>query len=131
MSVYKFIDNDHSEHQTNIKGIDFENDWLRIWPDGLIEVEPHYAWNGCSPKFNLLDFTLGTPDGKLDLNTGKPLTYYASKVHDVLYQFKGLHGVKRKEADDLFLKMLQDSGFMWAKVYYGFVRAFGWMLGKW
>lgn len=131
MSTYKFIDEDSSIHQSSINGIQFKNEWLKITPDGVITISSHYAWNGCSPKVNFLDITWGTPDGRLNLSTSKPLTYYASKVHDVLYQFKGEHGVTRSEADELFLEMLKKENFILANVYYAFVRIGGWTLGSW
>jgi len=46
-----------------------------------------YAWNGCSPKFSILDtWIAGTPDGYIDIETGKPKTYTITG-HDALYQY--------------------------------------------
>ena len=53
-----------------------------------------YAWDGCSPKFQILDLIFGTHDGAISENTGKAVTYYASMVHDVLYQFHDEFGEK-------------------------------------
>src|SRR5712691_2897454 len=54
---------------------------------GRITVTQGYAWDGCSPKFCFCDLLFGTPDGVVDTQTGRPKTYYASLVHDALYQF--------------------------------------------
>lgn len=87
-----------------------------------------YAWDGCSPKFLILGLAMGTPDGAVNPKTGKPITYYASMAHDVLYQFrKQLKGtVTRKQADRVFLELLRKDGFELAEVYYRAVRLFGW-----
>src|SRR5436190_2080914 len=60
---------------------------LVIETSGRITVMRGYAWNGCSPKFCVLDILIGTPDGVVHAGTGKPKAYYASLVHDALYQF--------------------------------------------
>jgi len=60
---------------------------LRITKEGEVIVFRNYNWDGNSPKFNVFDlFWLGTPDGIITQN--KPITYYASLIHDVLGQFK-------------------------------------------
>lgn len=63
-----------------------------------------------------------TPDGIIDYMTGKAKAYYASLVHDALYQYSiG----ERKNADDLFYTMLKTARFMPAKIYYLAVKWFG------
>jgi hypothetical protein len=88
-----------------------------------------YAWDGCSPKFQMLDLIFGTPDGAVSENTGKAATYFASMVHDVLYQFheefKGK--ISRKQVDRIFLDEMEKEHFMPARMYYMMVRALGWM----
>lgn len=82
-----------------------------------------YAWDGCSPKFNVFDlFIIGTPDGLIDPKTGKPITYYASLVHDVLLQYQDLHNLSRKEIDGVFLHFLGD--FKLRRLYYLSVRLY-------
>ena len=54
---------------------------------GRITVTREYAWNGCSPKVCIFDLLVGTPDGVVHVRTGRPKTYFASMVHDALYQF--------------------------------------------
>jgi hypothetical protein len=125
----------HEDHvfQTNILGRDFENEWMKISPDGEILIkgthvqendEGGYAWDGCSPKYAILDIVAGTPDGVVDETTEKPKTYFASMVHDALYQFGRQAKIKRPEADKLFLKMLK--GFKLKYLYYFAVRLLGW-----
>ena len=98
--------------------------WLEIKEDGTITVKEGYAWDGCSPKFNILDlFWVGTPDGAID--EGKPITYYASLVHDALGQFRKEEEMpfNRKQRDFIFAEMLE--GFTFQKLYYMAVRIFG------
>lgn len=85
---------------------------LIIEQSGAITVTRGYAWNGCSPKICVWDFLLGTPDGVVYARTGRPKTYYASLIHDALYQFlpDGLP-VGRRDADAFFLRLLEESEF--------------------
>jgi hypothetical protein len=88
-----------------------------------------YAWDGCSPKFQVLDLLIGTPDGAVSPDTEKPLTYKASMVHDVLYQYhKKFEGkITRKQVDGIFLDELEKAHFLPARMYYMMVRTFGWI----
>jgi hypothetical protein len=100
--------------------------WLEIKEDGTITVKEGYAWDGCSPKFNILDlFWVGIPDGAIDEN--KPITYYASLVHDALGQFAKKEPEKmpfnRQERDLIFKEMLED--FTFQGLYYMALRIFG------
>ena len=93
---------------------------------GRITVTRGYAWNGCSPKFCFVDLIVGTPDGVVDARTGWPKTYYASLVHDALYQFAG-DGLplSRSQADGCFLRLLDATGFRLRWIYFVAVRLFG------
>lgn len=98
--------------------------WLEIKKDGKIIVKKDYAWDGCSPKLNILDLLwVGTPDGAI--NEGKPVTYYASLVHDALGQFREDKEMPfdREQRDLIFHEMLE--GFTFQKLYYLAVRVFG------
>ena len=113
-STVTFTDQDHTPR-------------LRIGADGVATVLATYAWNGCSPKFNVLDITVGTPDG-VPMETGAPpKTYSASLFHDALYQFLDdpRMPLSRKQADDVFLELLTRDGFALRHVYYTAVRLFG------
>jgi hypothetical protein len=135
--VYKFVHHLDESIMTNIKGEKFNDDdhFLELFPNGELKIKGTmsrgYAWDGCSPKKNFLNFTFGTPDGKMDYLTEKPITYYASMVHDVIYQYKGLVPISRKTADKLFYKILKEAGFIWAWLYYFAVRVAGGLYGKW
>lgn len=95
-------------------------------------VHTGYAWDGCSPKFRILDLEIGTPEGVTNWSTKRPITYRASLVHDALYQYKYDHQISRKQADALFLQVLEQESFFWSKIYYLGVRAFGWIYNiKW
>ncbi len=100
---------------------------LLLRRQGTITVKEHYAWDGCSPKFCVFDILLGTPDGVVDSKTKQPKTYYASLVHDALYQFL-LDGLpfKRWQADRCFLRLMDGTGFAPRYLYWAAVRLLGW-----
>jgi hypothetical protein len=133
--VYKYVSNIDCCLQTNLLNREFNDEWLSVSNTGEICCKgthgEGYAWDGCSPKFNFLHFIWGTPDGKLDYNTEKPYTYYASMIHDVIYQYKDKIDISRKEADIIFKEILHDAGFLWWWVYYIGVRIGGGFYGKW
>ena len=137
--IWKFVHHEDYTYTTNLlqnRTCDFK--WLSISDNGTITVkgshENGYAWDGCTPKMNLLHITWGNFDGKLkrfSKGNYKPYTYYASMIHDVLYQYKRCAPVTRKEADRIFYIMLKESGFMWARSFYIGVRLFGWWFSGW
>jgi hypothetical protein len=101
---------------------------LLLTTDGTITVTRGYSWDGCTPKFYLLDLVVGTPDGVVDTRSGHPKTYHASLIHDALYQFlpEGLP-LSRAQADRCFLELLTETNFALRYVYYAAVRIFGWL----
>lgn len=104
---------------------------LIVEKQGTITVTAGYTWNGCSPKICVLDILLGTPDGVVHTETGRPKAYYASLVHDALYQF--LHEaapLTRRDADRFFLRLLKESDFLPAHLYWLVVRAIGWLVWR-
>ncbi len=104
---------------------------LIIEEQGRITITEGYAWNGCSPKFCVLDILFGTPDGVVHAETGRPKTYYASLVHDALYQFlRECVPLTRGDADRVFLRLLKESDFLLARIYWLFVRGFGWAVWR-
>lgn len=132
---YVFIENNDITYQTRLRGVNFSNDWLMIKEDGemiLLGSNPDhsgYAWDGCSPKFFFWDIYFGTPDGVVDLVIQKPKTYYASLIHDALYQFRNEYKdqVSRKVTDLIFLDEMRKSDFRLSLLYYRVVRLFGWI----
>ena len=103
---------------------------LIIEAGGKVTVTRGYAWNGCSPKFCLFDITFGTPDGVVHKRTGRPKTYFASMVHDALYQFLDAGSpVTRRQADQAFLRLMADSEFS-RRAYWLAVRLFGWLVWR-
>lgn len=126
--VYKFVVKEDVHYSSMLINLEFEDTWLKIEKSGNITIKgtysDGYAWDGCSPKLNIFDiFLLGTPDGRINVNIGKPVTYYASLIHDILYQFRREIGITRKDADQVFLYYLGD--FRLRYVYYAAVRIFG------
>lgn len=137
--IWKFVHQKDFQYKTQLlEGRECNFNWLSVSICGTITVKGSfgkgYAWDGCTPKWNCLNITWGTCDGKL-IRFGqgdyKPITYYASMVHDVLYQYKRCAPVTRKEADLIFYRMLKESGFILAGLYYFGVRAFGWFYKGW
>ena len=99
---------------------------LIIEADGRITVPRGYSWNGCSPKVCVWDLLIGTPDGVVHARTGRPKTYFASMVHDALYQFLRANSpLTRRQADRCFLQLMAASEFSPRYVYWVAVRAFG------
>jgi hypothetical protein len=99
---------------------------LIIEDDGYLTVMKGYTWNGCSPKICILDILIGTPDGAVYAPTGKPKTYYASMVHDALYQFLDAKApITREQADQCFLELMKKSEFILHGIYWLAVRLFG------
>ncbi|NVJ45608.1 MAG: DUF1353 domain-containing protein [Cytophagia bacterium] len=137
--VWKFVHQEQYSYETDRipKSRVCDYNWLKI-SDGVITVKGDYnngyAWDGCTPKFNALHITWGNFDGKLKRfgkGNYRPYTYYASMVHDILYQYKRCAPITRKEADLIFFDILNQSGYMWKWVYYYAVRFFGWYFSGW
>jgi hypothetical protein len=122
---YLFTLDESFTYQSDIYGYRFEAPFLSVYEDGLIYIPAGYSWDGNSLKFCLVGRVVGTPDGRIDPRTGKPVTYYASLVHDALYQYILAHKIPRKQIDDLYLKMLREAEFKSAGLYYRAVRLFG------
>ena len=99
---------------------------LVLTTDGTITVLKGYAWDGCTPKLCLLDILVGTPDGAVYQGTGRPKTYYASLVHDALYQFlpEGVP-LERSQCDECFLRLMERDRFALRYLYYVVVRLLG------
>jgi hypothetical protein len=106
---------------------------MEITQDAKIIIFKGYSWDGNSPKINVLDlFWVGTPDGLMKHN--KPITYFASLVHDILGQFKFSPKLPskfrsdrspdlwfsrgRRGRDGLYFNILKSEGFLWRHVYY-------------
>lgn len=132
MGVYVYCIREDYSYKSSIAGRQFENKWLRLEPDGMITVkgthDRGYAWDGCSPKMKVGDIYFGTSEAVLNDVTRQPKTYYASLIHDVFYQFnKDVRSfIRRGEIDKEFYNILKRDGFIFARLYHWFVRAFGW-----
>jgi len=115
--------------QSRHRGKSFDSKWLKLETSGKVTVKANdtgYAWDGCTPKRSILGlFIIGTPDGHIDIRTEKPMTYYASLVHDAFYQYLEHVPVAKCDIDRQFYEMLRDVGFPLARIYYLVVWAFG------
>ena len=133
--VYKFVHKEDVFIKTDLIGRSSDHEWMKIDDQGTITVkggkDDGYAWDGCSPKWNFIDLIIGTPDGRFDFATDKQITYYASMIHDALYQYKDDIKLSRKEVDILFKLNLKRSAFKLSGIYYFFVRCLGGCYGKW
>jgi hypothetical protein len=133
MAVYIYCIRENYRYQSSVTGREFENEWLKLSPDGVIMIKgtnyKGYAWDGCSPKIKVKDIYMGVPEAVLNFGTGQSKTYYASLVHDVFYQFskKVRSFIKRKEVDREFYAILKRDNFRFAPLYYFFVRILGWI----
>ena len=126
--IYKFVTHQDLVYKNTPIKKTFSNPWLEISECGDIVVKGSnasgYAWDGCTPKLNIFDlFLVGTPDGRTIVNTRKPITYYASLIHDILCQFRKEIGISRRQADEVFLVYMGDFNLRY--VYYLAVRTFG------
>jgi hypothetical protein len=125
---YIFVERTDYSVQTDwqLEG-DYEAEWLKISKSGLVTVKANrrgYAWDGCSPKTDILNLiVVGIPDGHIDYRTKKPYTYFASMVHDALYQYLDTIPISKAQVDKLFLAMLGD--FKLRHLYYFAVKYFG------
>jgi hypothetical protein len=125
---YVFTEMSDFRYRTNWKlEKPFISDWLEISLDGMVTVKANvagYSWDGCTPKLDILNLVvIGVPDGHKDYRTQKPYTYYASMVHDALYQYLDSIPISKNQVDLLFLKMLGD--FKLRQFYYFAVKFFG------
>jgi hypothetical protein len=100
---------------------------VSIAEDGLLTIDAGYRWDGCSPKWTFFDMVFGTPEGVLDTASGKSKTFYASLVHDALYQLSAytFSDGERIVADRLFYAMLREVDFNAAALYSAVVKTFG------
>jgi hypothetical protein len=129
-----------------VRGVTHDDKHMAITDAGSLTVKDGYAWNGCSPKVSIVGMVFGTPEGVFPDKTEKdlitdalsalnydglewhePRTYWASLVHDSLYQLSELHAanMSRRTADVVFLDLLKACRFPRARLYYLAVRIFG------
>ena len=103
MRTYNYkLNSDYHYYNIRLKGIYLATEYIFIC-DGYITIKKWYSWNGCSY----------VPDFKG--------TYYASLVHDALYQYK----VDRKIADLVFYDLMKRDNFKLKWIYYKGVYFFG------
>lgn len=116
---FSFLDKPKYVTRTAWGDIETDGDFIKI------HVFKDYAWDGCSPKIKLGSSVLGMWDGFTHYKMLVPKAYFASLVHDILYQFLPKHKLTRKEADLIFYELLREAGFELPTFYYWGVRAFG------
>lgn len=120
MSLYKFtLDQDYIFDLSPFTLIshNIQKPWMRIEGTKLI-IPAGYSWDGCSPKFKIGNKIFGAPD------FGEK-TKYASLVHDVLYQYAGIHFINKDSSDYIFYSIMKNNNFNGAKFYYFMVKQFG------
>jgi len=98
--------------QTTITGYDICLDFIRLTPDGLLDIKKGYAWDGASGP------TIDTDS-----------TFRGSLVHDALYQLmrEDLIGQHNRIIADCYLRdiCIEDGMWKWrANLWYDGVRKF-------
>lgn len=106
-----------------LDGVEFDAPWLKI-EQGILTVPGGYAWDGCSPKWNVGGLVVGIPDGLIDASTLLPRTYHASLLHDALCQYQDRLPLTRAQIDRIFYVVLLRDGFSLPTFYYAMVRMF-------
>ncbi len=116
MKVWRFqLSESYQYKHPLFEGVTFANDWVSI-SDGQLTIQSGYAWDGCSPKRYLFGlFTIGTPDGTLRF--GKPWTWEASLVHDVLTQFRQEIPLSKQQVTQIFNDQLAESKWPLRRLY--------------
>lgn len=84
----------------------------------VISVNKDYSWDGCSPKFKIGNYIIGTWDGSYNHLTRKPACYYPSLIHDFLLQFSAQHDLDLYTINLAFYRMLQRAKFSLRYLYY-------------
>lgn len=124
---------DFKNWQTDTVFFTDEKDRLRlsINIDGTICVEADYAWDGCSPKWQIGWLIVGIPDGAPNPVTGYPYTYFGSLIHDALLQWEDDPHMPftREQIDAIFHERLVAEGFPAARLYYRAVRLYSRWVG--
>ena len=106
-----------------LAGVRFYSDWTVI-EDGNMTIAAGYAWDGCSPKYQLLGlWSLGTPDGVL--REGEPWLYEPSLVHDVLCQFREHLHISKAQSVQIFNDMMAERHWPLRRLYTWAVDNFG------
>lgn len=98
--------------------------YVTVAQNALI-IYPGFKSDGCTPSFKIAGRWFGTPDGKVDPETGKPKLYFAFLAHDALYNKLEMIPFSRKTADMIFLDLMRVENFKAAKLYYCAVRLLG------
>lgn len=150
--VFSPTDEQQFNNAVGANGISFLDDEcytvLTFRSPCTIVVHKGYRWDGCSPKYNILDlFWVGTPDGSI-VGSDRPeipitherVTHLASVVHDVLGYCKRKPGMPelfsahgrdlwcspgRRNRDWLFLQLLERKQHALRCFYYFAVILFG------
>ena len=104
--------------------------WISI-ANSVLTVKAGYAWDGASPSGLFWD----TWDGPMCEEEELPLTYWATLLHDAIYQYiREIAEVLgwpirrvRRRGDKSFLDEMRKKKFDYSRLYYRAVRAFGWV----
>lgn len=121
--LYKIDEELVLEHSRFSKASGYSNQWVRFEGNKMI-ISKNYAWDGCSPTFSVLGlFTVGIPNGATYL--GKPWTYHASLVHDVMCQFQRDLPFNSDERTQVFDDFLRRREFPLRRVYVTVVKYIG------
>ena len=117
------LESDYTFKHSMLNGIEFKSKWVTI-SKGKMTIKACYAWDGCSPRYHVAGlFSIGVPNGILRL--GKPWTYWASLVHDVLCQFRKLIKISKRVVVQIFDDILKRDKWPLRRPYVKAVDWFG------
>lgn len=117
------LERDYSYKHPLLRGIEFENAWITI-RNCTMTIKKKYAWDGCTPKWSLFGVCwVGVPDGILRL--GKPWTYYASLIHDVLCQYRDKITISKRAVTQIFNDVMERDQFPLRPIYRWFADTLG------
>jgi len=119
----KYILNADWEYLTEIREVNFENDFIKIDDHGLVVVKEKFRSDGCSPKFKFFGLGLkGIPDGYIvdkpgSILDGYPITARAFFIHDALLDSHHDTGISARAIHREFCREIKQAKY-WPKHLY-------------
>jgi hypothetical protein len=116
---------------TSISGLEIDNAYFKIEPNGRAVVKKGFRSDGCSPTFKLpfsnffqFGWVVGPPNGPRDPDTGLPVSARAFFIHDALLDYCRPH-VPTKVIHAEFCREINATNWRWKKLACNAVCKFG------